>query len=119
MSQFSGRLAGGRFSVFIIGPMGNDKDLSQDEGGQGAFGRWFRRRRAPERTQVPVSAHTSNIGEAAKSVLRSLGLTEAQFDVYVPQQLVSAAIKDDVFHRIDMARSATCAPVAPSTTFKV
>jgi hypothetical protein len=103
MSQFSGRLAGGRFSVFIIGPMGNDKDLSQDEGGQGAFGRWFRRRRAPERTQVPVSAHTGNIGEAAKSVLRSLGLTDAQFDVYVPQQLVSAAIKDDVFHRIDMA----------------
>ncbi|MGA9547548.1 MAG: STING domain-containing protein [Rhodomicrobium sp.] len=103
MSQFSGRLAGGRFSVFIIGPMGSDKDVSLDEGGQSAFSRWFRRRRSPEKTQVPVSAHTSNIGEAAKSVLRSLGLTEAQFDVYVPQQLVSAAIKDDVFHRIDLA----------------
>ena len=93
MSQFSGRLAGGRFSVFIIGPMGDDKDVPQDQGGQGPFGRWFRRRRSPERTQVPISAHTRNIGDAAKSVLRSLGLTEAQFDVYVPDQLVSAAIR--------------------------
>jgi hypothetical protein len=103
MSQFSGRLAGGRFSVFVIGPMGNDKDLPQDQGGQGFTGRWFRRRRTPERTQVPTSAHTTNIGDAARSVLRSLNLTEAQYDVFVPQQLVSAAIKDDVFHRIDMA----------------
>ena len=103
MSQFSGRLAGGRFSVFIIGPMGNDKDIPQDQSGQGPFGRWFRRRRSPERTQVPISAHTSNIGDAANSVLRSLGLTGAEFEVYVPDQLVSAAIKDDVFHRIDMA----------------
>ena len=103
MSQFSGRLAGGRFSVFIIGPMGDDKDVPQRQGGQGSFGRWFRRRRSPERSQVSIAAHTRNIGDAAKSVLRSLGLSEAQFDVYVPDQLMSAAIRDSVFHRIDMA----------------
>lgn len=103
MSQFSGRLAGGRFSVFVIGPMGNDKDVPQEEGGQRSLGRFMRRRQSLQRTQVPISAHTGNIGDAARSVLRSLELTERQFDIYVPQQLVSAAIKDDVFHRIDMA----------------
>lgn len=103
MSQFSGRLAGGRFSVFIIGPMGGDKDLPKISPSLKSLGRIFLGRRAARASLVPVSEHTRNIGYAARNVLRSLGMTDARFEVYVPDQLVSAVIKDDVFHRIDVA----------------
>lgn len=71
------------FNVFVIGPMGEDKDK-------------------PSEQSTRVSDHMENIADALKVLLPEYR-TEGNFQVITPWNLGGADIEDDVFNKIDLA----------------
>ena len=72
------------FNVFVIGPMGADKDKPSESG-------------------TPISQHMVNIAAALRSVMPNYRSPPSRFEVFSPHDLAGGDITDDVFSKIDDA----------------